>query len=92
LIKCRNQYQLLDVVSFCPASAAGRHGNVHVRPLRGQWASEDLFVECSKEMVNIKRYPVGTRFRICAKVTDRLGSGPYVYTYFGWPFEVLGQE
>jgi hypothetical protein len=46
-----------------------------------------MFVECSKELVN--NYRVGTRFRIRAKITDREGSRPFLYSYFGWYYEVL---
>ena len=46
-----------------------------------------MHVECSKKLS--KNYPVGTRFRIQAKLTDREGGGEYLYSYFGWPVEVL---
>ncbi len=62
---------------------------VRIHPLAGQGLSEKLNVECSKSMR--RDYPVGTIFRIRAKITDREG-GVFVYSYFGWPFEVLSDE
>jgi hypothetical protein len=86
MAKCE-PYGHVDVESFYPNSTAGLHGPVHVRPLPGQGFPTTLHVECSRELV--EQYPVGTRFRIRAKLTDRLGSGDYLYSYFGWPFTVL---
>lgn len=34
-------------------------------------------------------YPVGTKFKIRAKLTDREGGGDYLYSHFKWPVEVL---
>lgn len=80
-------YSWIVVESFRPASTAGLHGDVHIRPVAGQEVDTDMFVECSKELVN--NYPVGTQFRIKAKTTDREGSRPFLYSYFGWHYEVL---
>jgi hypothetical protein len=65
-------YSLVVVESFRPANTAGLHGDVHIRPVGGQGLDTDMFVECSKELVN--NYRVGTRFRIRAKITDRAPS------------------
>ena len=46
-----------------------------------------LHVECSKTLS--KAYPVGTKFRIRAKLTDGEDGGEYLYSYHGWPVEVL---
>ena len=42
-------------------------------------------VECSKQLM--RDYPVGTKFRIKAKLTDREDGGEFLYSYFGWKFE-----
>ena len=44
-------------------------------------------VECSKAM----RYshPVGTKFKITAKLTDRLGGTKFLYTNHNWKYEVI---
>ena len=36
-----------------------------------------------------KLYPVGTKFRIHAKETNREGGKPFLYSHFDWPFEVV---
>ena len=83
-------YSWVIVESFRPSSTAGLHGDVHIRPVPGQGLDTDMFVECSKELVN--NHKVGTRFRIKAKITDREGSRPFLYSYFGWQYEVLDER
>jgi hypothetical protein len=82
-----NPYRWIEVESFIPDSTSGRHGLVHIRPVAGQGLSTDLFVECSKSLS--RNYPVGTRFRVRAKLTDKEGGGEFLYSYFGWDYEVL---
>jgi len=76
------------VVESYRSSRAGPHGYLHVRPVKGQRFPETLHVECSKKLV--VDYPIGTKFRIKAKLTDRLAEGEFLYSYYGWPFEVIG--
>lgn len=80
-------YRMVVVESFKPSVSSGLHGEVHIRPVAGQGMSKTLHVECSKKLS--KDYPVGTKFRIRAKLTDREGGGEYLYSYFRWPVEVL---
>ena len=87
MAKPNEDYRLVDVESFLPDSTAGLHGKVHIRPCAGQGYPSDMHVECSKNLS--RNYPVGTRFRIRAKLTDREGSGDFLYSYFGWKYEVL---
>ena len=82
-------YFWVVVESFRPASTAGLHGDVHIRPVAGQELDTDMFVECSKALS--QNYQVGTRFRIKAKITDKEGSRPFLYSYFGWRYEVLDE-
>ena len=86
--KPHEAYRMVEVESYRPRFTSGFHGSIHIRPLAGQGLSTNLHVECSKKLS--RNYPVGTRFRIKAKLTDREGCGEYLYSYFGWPFEVLG--
>lgn len=79
-------YLYVSVESYRPAQTRGLHGAIHIRPLAGQ-GFDGLHVECSKSLS--KDYPVGTKFRLRAKLTDRKGGGQYLYSYHGWPFEVL---
>lgn len=80
-------YQWVEVESYVAERTSGLHGTVHIRPVSGGPFPSDLRVECSKEMS--RNYPVGTRFRIWAKLTDREGGGQFLYTSWRWKFEVL---
>ena len=84
-----SQYHYVIVETFRPASTAGLHGPVHVRPAKNQRFPQSLMVECSKEIVDTTRYPVGTKFRLKAKLTDREGGGEYLYSSYKWPYEVV---
>lgn len=81
------KYFTVIVESYYPASTAGLHGPVHIRPVPGQGVDTAMHVECSKSLS--RDHPVGTKFRLRAKITDREGSRPFLYSYFGWPYEVV---
>ena len=87
LAKHSEPYIHVTVESLVPTSTTGLHGAVHIRPVAGQGLPTTLHIECSKKLS--RDYPVGTRFRIRAKLTDREGGGEYLYSYHGWPVEVL---
>lgn len=80
-------YQLVLVESYVPSSTSGLHGAVHVRPCPDQGFPTYLHVECSKTLT--RDYPIGTVFRIRAKLTDREGGGEFLYSYHGWQVEVV---
>jgi hypothetical protein len=82
-----NPYEWIIVESYKPSRTSGLHGPVHIRPVAGQGYSTNLQVECSKSLV--RNYPVGTRFRLRVKLTDREGGGEYLYSSWRWSFEVL---
>lgn len=86
--EARDGYDWIEVESFIPDRTSGLHGKVHIRPLPNGPFSTDLRVECSKAMS--RNYPVGTRFRIKAKLTDMQGT-PFIYSSWQWPYEVLSQ-
>ena len=75
------------VESFLPASTAGLHGEIHVRPVAGQGNDTAMHVRCPKALG--RDHPLGTRFRIRAKLTDREGGKPFLSTHHSWPYEVL---
>lgn len=83
-----NEYEWVIVESYVPTSTSGRHGKVHIRPVAGGRYPSNLAVECSKKLST--NYPVGTKFKIMAKLTDRDGGGEYLYSSFRWEYEVLG--
>jgi hypothetical protein len=84
------EYKEAVVESYIPTGRSGIHGLVHIRPAAGQPFPQDLHVECAKRLS--RDYPVGTRFRIRAKLTSREGGTPFLYSYFGWPVEVLEEK
>jgi hypothetical protein len=83
-----SNYDFIIVESFYPANNTGRHGLVHIRPIPNQEPFlTKMFVECSKDLSN--NYPVGTKFRIKAKIISKEGQTKFIYSYYGWTYEVL---
>ena len=82
-----NPYEIITVESYEPKSTSGKHGSVHIRPVAGQGYSTDLSVEGNKSMS--RDYPIGTKFKVKATLTDRKGGGEYLYTSYQWPFTVI---
>lgn len=80
-------YRYVVVESYYPSETSGLHGPIHIRPVAGQGLDTDMHVRCPK--VLSYNYPVGTRFRIRAKITDREGSRPFLHSHHNWPFDVL---
>ena len=63
---------------------------VRARPLPGQGLSTNMKVECSSKMR--EGHPIGTKFKIQAKVTDREGGTPFLYSHYNWSYEVVSDE
>lgn len=85
--KYLDQYAYITVESFIPKNTAGRHGKVHIRPVKDQIFSQDLFVECAKKLS--KDYPVGTKFKIKAKLSRRVDGAYFVYSHYKWPYDLV---
>lgn len=82
------KYNYIIVESYKPKCTSGLHGEIHIKPIEGQKPfTEDMHVECSK--VLSKDYPVGTQFKIKAKITSKEGGKPFVYSHYSWAFELL---
>lgn len=82
-----NTYEKILVESFIPSDPSGKHGKIHIRPVDGYKYPSTLQVECSKKLS--RDYPVGTKFLLQAKLTDREGGGEYIYSSYRWKFEVV---
>ncbi len=82
-----NPYEMVLVESFIPNDPSGKHGKVHIRPVAGGKYSPELAVECSKKLS--RDYPIGTKFMLQAKLTDREGGGEYLYSSYRRKFEVV---
>ena len=66
---------------------SGKSSHIHARPIAGQIYPTTLDVECSRKMR--KDHPIGTKFRIRAKLTDLEGGGEFLYSHHSWPYEVV---
>lgn len=80
-------YKIIIVETFRPTDTSGHHGEIHVRPAPGQPFPQSFFVECSRRLVT--DYPVGTRFRVRAKLVEKDTGNKFLYSYHGWFFEVV---
>lgn len=63
---------------------------IRARPLPGQGLDPNMNVECSEAMRN--RYPPGSLLLVKAKVTDREGGAPFLYSHYGWAYRLLTKE
>jgi hypothetical protein len=79
---------ILMVVETYLESGSGLHGDLHVRPIAGQSVSPHLRVRFPKALRSA--HPLGTRFLVYAKLTDREGGNDFVHTNHAWDVEVLG--
>ncbi len=68
----------------------GSPKRVRARPLAGQGLDVSMNVECSAKMR--QGHPLGTKFLIRARVTDREGGTPFLYSHFNSPYRVLDNE
>ena len=81
-------YEYIIVVSYKPNNTSGLHGEVHIKPVAGQDPyKEDMHVRCSKELS--RDYPVGSKFRIKAKLTSKEGGKLFIHSHYTWSYEVL---
>ncbi|WP_214650440.1 hypothetical protein, partial [Vibrio anguillarum] len=95
-------YYELWFESFTLSSSSGHSSSVQLRLIKGQSMPNEievecearnrkpyeLLTECSKKLFN--DYPVGTKFKLKAKLTDREGEGMFLYSYYRWqPLEII---
>lgn len=64
-----------------------KSGKVRVRPIEGEVYPQSMVVECARSVRH--QHPIGTRFQISAKLTDREGGGSFLYSHHSWPMKVL---
>lgn len=84
-------YSQIIVESFIPTKTGSRHGDIHIRPLPNQNPFlENMFVACSKKL-SID-YPVGTKFRIQAKITSKENGSLFIYSNYSWKYEVITEK
>ena len=87
--RCRRGYTSILVESFRSYEPGHRYP-IEIRPLSGQAYPANLLVECSMQMR--ENYSVGTVFRNCVILKQKLDFRPHLYSYYGWPFEVVDRK
>jgi len=75
-----DHYENVQVESYVLKDPSGKHGKVHIRSVSGGKCASNIAVECAKKLS--RYYPVGTRFMLQAKLTDREGGGEYLYSSY----------
>ena len=78
------------VVETYRAIGEASGSDVRVRPLPGQQYPVDMHVECSKGMR--KSHPIGTKFKIMAKVKNKEGGPDFLYSSYRWDYDVLSDD
>ena len=84
------EYRFVIVESYRPASTSGLRGDIHIRAVTGQGYRENMHAECSKALV--RDHPVGTQFRLKARLKRKQGGRPFLYSHFTWPYEVVTKD
>lgn len=65
-----------------------RSGKPRIQPVSGQAFSTSMRVQCSRRLLD---YPLGTRFLLSARITDRQGGEPFLYAWHGDPVAVMSK-
>jgi hypothetical protein len=81
-----SEYEWVEVETYI-APPGPYSSKLRVRPVKGGKYDPSIAVECSRQLR--KNYPVGTRFRLLCKLTDREGGMPFLYSHFDSPYEVI---
>ncbi|MDB5659723.1 MAG: hypothetical protein JWS10_2338 [Cypionkella sp.] len=75
------------IVETYSAIKAGKKSLIHARPIAGQGLDTEIDVECGHAMRASR--PPGAKFKIRAKLIDREGGKPFLYSNYKWPYEVI---
>jgi len=84
-----SQYRDIVIETYEPHGEPSSE-KVRARPMHGQGLSTESKVSCSRKMR--EGHPIGTRFIIQAKVTDREGGTHYLYSNPAWPYKIVTDE
>lgn len=72
------------------ASSEQSEKKIRVRPVAGQGLPVTMRVECSSSMR--RSHPIGTKFLILGKITDKEGGSQFIYSSFKWKYRVLNDD
>jgi hypothetical protein len=84
-------YKQILVESF-EANLSGHRGAIEVRPLPAQEFSPNMLLECSRRMVDVSTYPLGTVFKVWVRVKQKQGGRPHLYCNHRDPIEVVERK
>jgi len=84
-----SHYRKVIIETF-RSSGGGSSKSVRARPIDGQGLDTSMKVSCSSSMR--KSEPVGTLFLLDAKVTDREGGTPYLYSPYNSPYKIMSDQ
>lgn len=86
LVRAHDEYRdyLFETYKQVGEASSSR---IRVRPLAGQGLDGNMKVRCSKALRS--EHPIGTIFRLKAKVTSREGGTPFLHAPHTWPYEVI---
>lgn len=65
----------------------GANNGIRARPIAGQGLNTSMNVECSSKMR--KDYPVGTKFLLTAKTTNKEGGPDFLYAHYNAAYRVF---
>lgn len=85
----KNSYYKHIIIETYEPQNENSSSKVRAHPVAGQGLDENLNVECSKKMR--LSHPVGTRFKIKAKISDREGT-PFIYCKPQESFEIVSDK
>jgi hypothetical protein len=64
-------------------------GRPCISPISGQAFSTGMRVQCSRRLLDLAQYPLGTSFLLSVRISDRQGGAPFLYAWHGDPVVVL---
>ena len=66
---------------------SGSSKRIRARPIEGQGLDTNMNVECSLKMR--KSHPVGTKFLLQAKITEKEGGKPFLYVHYNAEYKLI---
>jgi hypothetical protein len=90
MAKPEEPHRFFFVESYDIDNTSGRRGKRHIRPCKGQGLPTDMLVRCPKELRT--DYPLGTKFKIWAKLTDRQGGTNFLSSWHGYEYFVVDND
>ena len=82
-------YRDVIIETYSAPGDPSRH-QIRARPVEGQGFDTSMHVECSSRMR--EAYPIGTKLKIRAKITDREGGPSFLYSHYRWQHQVMSDD